>query len=685
MDEYSKIFEEKTAQSNQGDGSPEMGPAWMRWTRLYLIGNAPDAEVMLNAAEMAQRPITMQDVASLGGTTRMNVDPVVLSGHIWRYLNQATCKSARSIFENLEVRNGMEAWRRLYRHIHKGSLLQKHTLGLKIQSPATYLKEAGNLAIGIDKWEQDIRDYVAAGGQYPAEDSMVMNLCSALPSTLRSNLIWRTNEFQSYMHFKHYVVEQVERLEHFNGKNAIMFMGEEDEDELYALAQERLRDYPDLAEALVFGKGRPAQRPGGVRPTKQGAPGPGAKLPGPKRDAAAARPEKCINCGGPHRSSACTKPRVEKHKRPCWTCGKPGCTAATCKSKKQLSNLEHEDNEGDEETFCLGEWKTVASTRHGPMQSSNTMGDYIDMAKRSSPARDLCNCRGSGAGSFLPTDELTQAKPSVTERAIPVKNRFEGLLQEGEVAYMKTNEDDMDYNENRDTDFNSNEPQITDYVDTLIDEDKNLIDGFVQNFDIIHACGRCQDGRHDGSGKDGDVSLCEYEEDMLLPVEDDEVILEITADTGAVDNVTNPKELPGFHISESYGSRNGKHFLGAGAERIRNEGEVKLSMEPVDGGQRLGSTFQAADITRTLMSISKVCDSAPETKVTFDSHKGVVTRRGRSIATFQRKGGLYVMKVKVKKPKTDTQSQPMGKDGAIGSRPRDDGPAAGFPRQGLKR
>ena len=190
MDEYSKIYEEKTAQSNQGDGSPETGPAWMRWTRLYLIGNAPDAEAMLNAAEMAQRPITMQDVASLGGATRMNVDPVVLSGHIWRYLNQATTKSARSIFENLEARNGMEAWRRLYRHIHKGSLLQKHTLGLKIQSPAAYLKEAGNLAIGIDKWEQDIRDYVAAGGQYPAEDTMVMNLCSSLPGTLRSNLIW---------------------------------------------------------------------------------------------------------------------------------------------------------------------------------------------------------------------------------------------------------------------------------------------------------------------------------------------------------------------------------------------------------------------------------------------------------------------------------------------------------------
>ncbi len=254
-----------------------------------------------------------------------------------------------------------------------------------------------------------------------------MNLCSALPGTLRSNLIWRTNEFQSYMHFKHYVVEQVERLEHFNGKNAVMFMGEEDEDELYALAQERLKDYPDLAEALVFGKGRPGQRPGGPRPPpKTGAPGAGARLPGPKRDAAAARPDKCINCGGPHRSSACTKPRVEKNKRPCWTCGKPGCVAATCKSKKQLSPLEHEEQEGDEEMFCMTEWPTVTKTRRGPAQASNTVGDYIDVAMKSSSARDLCSCRGSGAGSFLPTDELAKAKPSEQGYTVSMKNRFEG-------------------------------------------------------------------------------------------------------------------------------------------------------------------------------------------------------------------------------------------------------------------
>jgi hypothetical protein len=167
MDDYSKIFDEKTAQSNQGDGSPETGAAWLRWTKLYLIGNAPDAETLLNMAESAQGPISMDQVRNLSFQVQLGVDPAVLSGHIWRYLNQATVKSARRIFENLEVRNGLEAWRRLYRHIHKGSLLQKHNLSVKIQNPAAYIKEANSLSIGVDKWEQDIRDYVATGGHYP--------------------------------------------------------------------------------------------------------------------------------------------------------------------------------------------------------------------------------------------------------------------------------------------------------------------------------------------------------------------------------------------------------------------------------------------------------------------------------------------------------------------------------------
>ena len=144
----------------------------------------------------------------------------------------------------------------------------------------------------------------------------------------------------------------------------------------------------------------------------------------------------------------------------------------------------------------MTEWQTVGKSRRGPVQASNTMGDYIGVAMKSSSARDLCSCRGSGAGSCLPTDELADAKPSEQGCMIPVKNRFEGLFQENETAYIKNDMKGIGFNDDK-KDFNRNEPQITDDVDALADEDRSLIDGFVQNFDLIHACGVCKDGGHD--------------------------------------------------------------------------------------------------------------------------------------------------------------------------------------------
>ena len=217
----------------------------------------------------------------------------------------------------------------------------------------------------------------------------------------------------------------------------------------------------------------------------------------------------------------------------------------------------------------------------------------------------------------------------------------------------------------------TNEPQLNDELHNHCDKndddcnDQVVVQALVDDFKRINAQHTTVE-----QALDDPAYVFEYEDDLIMPVEEDEVIFEITADTGAVDNVMNPREIPGFPIKESYGSKNGKHFMGAGAERIINEGEVRLSMSPVDGRGKLGGTFQAADITRTLMSISKVCDSAPDTSVTFTSKDGVVRRKGRDIAKFYRKGGLYVMQVKVKKPKPED---------------RNDGKASDFPRQGLKR
>ena len=171
------------------------------------------------------------------------------------------------------------------------------------------------------------------------------------------------------------------------------------------------------------------------------------------------------------------------------------------------------------------------------------------------------------------------------------------------------------------------------------------------------------------------INILETEDDPLMNADEDGyVMLELTGDTGAVDHVMSPDEVPGQALKESPGSKAGRGFLGPAGERIDNLGQLELDMQTEETGQQLYATFQAADVTRALMSISKICDSGEGTKVVFDSKQGVVTRQGREMARFHRKGGLYVMRVKVKtdgNAKKDSKIQPRG-------------PEQGFTRPGGK-
>jgi len=72
IDQYTKLFDEKTATMNQYDGASG-GPAWLRWTRLYMIGNCEHCESMMKWAEaQGTRPISRAEYANItfdDGTT----------------------------------------------------------------------------------------------------------------------------------------------------------------------------------------------------------------------------------------------------------------------------------------------------------------------------------------------------------------------------------------------------------------------------------------------------------------------------------------------------------------------------------------------------------------------------------------------------------------------------------------
>ena len=86
---------------------------------------------------------------------------------------------------------------------------------------------------------------------------------------------------------------------------------------------------------------------------------------------------------------------------------------------------------------------------------------------------------------------------------------------------------------------------------------------------------------------------------------------------------------------------------------MANEGQTVLEMmAPLEDGEHntVDVTWQVADVCRPLMSVSKICDNAKRT-VTFDAKNAVVRGvNGRIVCVFQRKGNLYIGRMKVRNP-----------------------------------
>jgi hypothetical protein len=80
-------------------------------------------------------------------------------------------------------------------------------------------------------------------------------------------------------------------------------------------------------------------------------------------------------------------------------------------------------------------------------------------------------------------------------------------------------------------------------------------------------------------------------------------------------------------------------------------------LEP--GGKGIKSTFQVADVTRALYSVSKICDDGCE--VYFTATEAVITKGGKVVTRFKREGGLYCAEMEIK-PDAGEESPFVGPD-----------------------
>ena len=116
------------------------------------------------------------------------------------------------------------------------------------------------------------------------------------------------------------------------------------------------------------------------------------------------------------------------------------------------------------------------------------------------------------------------------------------------------------------------------------------------------------------------------------------------------------EELPGYGdlVRESNGSRHGASFIMGNGNRVPNQGEVQVNMEaPAGNGVHnpVGNVFQVAEITRPLLSVSKICEQGLTCVFDKDGAR-VMDPNQRTVCKFDRVKNMYVGKWKLKAPFT---------------------------------
>ena len=134
------------------------------------------------------------------------------------------------------------------------------------------------------------------------------------------------------------------------------------------------------------------------------------------------------------------------------------------------------------------------------------------------------------------------------------------------------------------------------------------------------------------------------EDPAVMALEDFvEMDILLTLDSGFCDHIVDMADAPGYAavLHPSPGSQRNQQFVVGKGERVANRNQITLRMKTKDDyGLLMSSVFQVAEVTRPLMSVSRICD--PDMVCIFEkTHARVADSDGNAVARFDRDGGLY--------------------------------------------
>ena len=315
MNEYNlqKLFDDKAALSPgyQYDGG-NSGEHWRRKIRGYWIAKCPDLMPPLDWAEgMDETEITpellVRDSSANRWMTEMSVKR--MGDIVWGFLNLSLTEKAHTVFEGADMLNGFEGWRLVVQHIHQGQKVRKAMIRRQVRNPPA-INRLEDVAMGITRFENLMKDYKAAGGKVPGDRDLKEDLVNSLPQEIRENLLWRASGDETFSAFKNHIRTTANSMLYHRGKVAPLNNLQEGE---YPEDIDNERNYDEAIAAVQrrFGKGGgkggrtdPRRPPLNDRDGKGKGAGKGSL--------------RCGNCGGEHGTRNCTKPMLPPEKRLCF-------------------------------------------------------------------------------------------------------------------------------------------------------------------------------------------------------------------------------------------------------------------------------------------------------------------------------------------------------------------------------
>ena len=172
---------------------------------------------------------------------------------------------------------------------------------------------------------------------------------------------------------------------------------------------------------------------------------------------------------------------------------------------------------------------------------------------------------------------------------------------------------------------------------------------------------------YDGPPRELSTLEWSHDDDSAMLATEDEVDIAPAADSGAVDHVAGPGDIPGSALVVA--DDDTRDFRSANNGVIKNHGQATIELTQ-EGGPTLTSTVQVADVSRPLHSVSKICDGpceGQEKEMLFMKGEAVVVPAGtfsRLLASvtplvrYKRSGGLYVAKMRARTKSSFTRPDP---------------------------